>query len=163
MLLAIGFVVAFSWIVAWQNYRQLSGKTSDNEPLPREALDGTLKNLSEVWTEYERRIIKRYEVEAVLASLALENVIGQEDVTGQEDVPEDVIGQKDVPEDARENGIVIRIQDGVISPSDPAVRALGLEASLFRKGTGSCRSGCAVDLCGIQQNREHIRLFREMV
>ena len=147
VLLAIGFVVAFSWIVAWQNYRQLSGKTSDNEPLPREALDGTLKNLSEVWTEYERRIIKRYEVEAVLASLALENVIGQEDVTGQEDVPEnvinqkdvpeDVIGQKDVPEDARENGIVIRIQDGVISPSDPAVRALGLEASLFRKGTGS--------------------------
>ena len=74
VLLAAGMVVAFGWIVAWQNYRKISGDLAQEKPLNREAVNYTLKNLSESWDDYEARITNRYEVEAVFAALALERL-----------------------------------------------------------------------------------------
>ena len=122
VLLAAGFVVAFSWIVVGQNYSKLSGELSKEKPLTREAVSYTLENLSESWAEYETKITDMYRVEAVFAALALQNVIDEGIV------PE---------EETRENGIVISIRDGELSSSDPAVGALGLEASLFTGKSGT--------------------------
>ena len=87
VLLAAGMVVAFGWIVAWQNYRKISGDLAQEKPLNREAVNYTLKNLSESWDDYEARITNRYEVEAVFASLALQSVLedGNEMETGTEE------------------------------------------------------------------------------
>ena len=124
MLLAAGFVVVFGWIIAWQNYGKLSGEVSGEKQLTREALSDTLDNLSDVWADYEKKIINRYETEAVFASLALKNVIGDGDI-------------EDISEVNPENSMVISIQDGELSASDPSVRTLGLDASLFPQKQGS--------------------------
>ena len=121
VLLAVCFVVVFSWIVAWQNYRLLSSEASKERPLYWEAVRYTLDNLSKSWNDYEKRVINRYEVEAVFASLALKNVIDDDDV----------------PEEDQENGFVVRIQDDEISSDAPEVRILGLDASLFKNRRGS--------------------------
>ena len=78
VLLAAGLVVVFSWVVAWQNYRSLSREAAKEEHLTREAVSDTLSILSETWKDYEKKIINRYEMEAVFASLALQNVIDEE-------------------------------------------------------------------------------------
>lgn len=120
-LLAIGFIVAFGWIVALQNYRILAKEASKEKPLTWEAVNDTLSNLSGSWSDYKKRIKNRYEVETVFASLALKNVIGKEDVQ----------------EERQENSLVISIEDGELITSDPSVDALGLDASLFQKKRGS--------------------------
>ena len=121
VLIAVGFVILFGWGVALQNYRSLAGEAAGRTPLNREAVSEALNHLSETWTDYEKRIINRYETEAVFASLALQSVMDEEDVR----------------EISRENGLVISIEDGRLSPSDPAVRRLGLDASLFQGNHGS--------------------------
>ena len=121
VLIAAGLIVVFGWILAWQNQKRLSLEASREKPLTHEPVDYTLNNLSEAWKEYEKKIINRYEVEAVFASLALERVTD----SGV------------VPKESRENSIVISIQDGKLSSSDPAVKTLGLDASLFQGKRGS--------------------------
>ncbi len=120
-LLAAGLVVAFSWIAAWQNYGRLSREAAKEKPLTLDAVSYTLRNLSKAWTDYEKRIINRYEVEAVFASLALQNVADGGTVS----------------EESPENGIVVSVRGGELFPDDPAVRKLGLEASLFQGRKGS--------------------------
>ena len=117
VLLAAALIVVFGWIVAWQNYRQLSREAAKGKRLTLEVVDETLNNLSRAWTEYKKKLTERYEVEAVFASLALQNVIDDGDVTGEN----------------RDNGIVVSIQDQELTPDDPAVRTLGLDASLEEK------------------------------
>lgn len=121
VLLTAILIVAFSWIAAWQNYLWLSRDASREKNLTREAVNDTLENLSASWTDYERKLINRYEVEAVLASLALQNVIEDENA----------------PALNRGNNNVISIKDGRLSSSNPAVSTLGLDASLFRGEQGS--------------------------
>ncbi len=121
VLLAAALIVVFGWIVAWQNYRQLSREAAKGKRLTLEVVDETLNNLSRAWTEYKKKLTERYEVEAVFASLALQNVIDDGDVTGEN----------------RDNGIVVSIQDQKLTPDDPAVRTLGLDASLFQGRKGS--------------------------
>ena len=121
VLLAAALIVVFGWIVAWQNYRQLSREAAKGKRLTLEVVDETLNNLSRAWTEYKKKLTERYEVEAVFASLALQNVIDDGDVTGEN----------------RDNGIVVSIQDQELTPDDPAVRTLGLDASLFQGRKGS--------------------------
>ena len=122
VLLAVFFVLLFSWIVAWQNYRRLSREAAKEKPLTWDAVSYTLENLSESWADYEAKIKTRYEVEAVFASLALQNVISDGIAPEEED---------------RENGIVVSIRDGELTTTDPAVRKLGLDASLLKKRSGS--------------------------
>lgn len=121
VLLAAGLVVVFSWVVAWQNYRSLSREAAKEEHLTREAVSDTLSILSETWKDYEKKIINRYEMEAVFASLALQNVIDEEGAV----------------DGSQENGLVVSIQDGNLASSDPAVGAFGLDASLFQRKYGS--------------------------
>lgn len=121
-LLAAVFVAAFGWIGAWQNYRLLSREAAKEKPLNREAVKYTQDNLSASWTDYEQKVKRMYEVEALFASLALQSV---------KEVPE-------VPEEAsQQNSIVLSIRDGKLSTEDPAVSALGLDASLFKRKQGS--------------------------
>ena len=120
-LVAAGLIVVFSWIIAWQSQQRLAQEASGKKHLTPEPVDYTLNNLSEAWKEYEQKIINRYEVEAVFAALALERVIDSEAV----------------PENSHGNGIVISIQDGKLSSLDPAVKTLGLDASLFQGKRGS--------------------------
>ena len=122
VLLAVFFVLLFSWIVAWQNYRRLSREAAKEKPLTWDAVSYTLENLSESWADYEAKIKTRYEVEAVFASLALQNVISDGIAPEEED---------------RENGIVVSIRDGELTTTDPEVRKLGLNASLLKKRSGS--------------------------
>ena len=122
VLLAAGFVIVFSGIVTWQNYRKLSAEASKEKVLTREAVNYTLRNLADTWKNYETKIKNRYEVESVLASLALRSV--DDDGNALE-------------EESKENGAVISIEGGELSASDPAVRRLGLEASLFQGRSGS--------------------------
>ncbi len=122
VLLAAGLILAFSWIVNWQNYKRLSGEASKEKPLTREAVNYTLNNLARSWADYEKKIANRYETEAVFASLALQSVIDEENMPEEEN---------------QENGIVISIQDGELSSSSPMVRTLGLDPSLFQKRRGS--------------------------
>ena len=122
VLLAVFFVLLFSWIVAWQNYRRLSREAAKEKPLTWDAVSYTLENLSESWADYEAKIKTRYEVEAVFASLALQNVISDGIAPEEED---------------RENGIVVSIRDGELTTTDPEVRKLGLDASLLKKRSGS--------------------------
>ena len=74
VLLAAGFIVAFSWIVAWQCSIRLSAEASKEKPLTKEAVRYTLDNLSRAWDDYDARVTKRFEVETVFASLALQSV-----------------------------------------------------------------------------------------
>ena len=121
LLLALCLAAGFGWAVAGLNYSWLSGEASKEKPLTGKAVKDTLKNLSETWTDYEKSLKNRYEVEAVFGSLALKNVIDD----------------GEIPEENPENGLVISIQDGRLSASDPAAGILGLEPSLFSKRRGS--------------------------
>ncbi len=121
VLLAIALIIVFGWIVAWQNYSKLSRDLSEEKHLTREAVNDTLHNLSDAWTDYEQRVIRRYEVEALFSSLALQSVIEE----------------GEVPEADGENGAVISIRDGKVSSLSPAADALGLDASMFKSSKGS--------------------------
>ena len=122
VLLAAGFIVAFSWIVAWQCSIRLSAEASKEKPLTKEAVRYTLDNLSRAWDDYDARVTKRFEVETVFASLALQSVA--EDGS----IPE---------EETLENTAVINVEDGKLDTSVSAVGTLGLNASLFQKNKGS--------------------------
>lgn len=122
VLLAAGMVIAFSWIVVWQNYRKLSADAAKEKPLNREAVNDTIRNLSESWDDYKEKITKRYEVEAVFAALALQSV------------NEDEIA---LEEEAQENSIVISIENGELSAPGSAADTLGLDKNLFTERTGS--------------------------
>ena len=127
VIAAVFFVAAFSWIVTWQNYRKLSRDLAKEKPLTREAVSDTLDNLSKAWEDYEKKITERYEVEAVLSSLALQNVIDAEDAAGEDATAGDT----------RKNTAVISIGDGKISGLEPSAAPQGLDASLFSGSTGS--------------------------
>ena len=114
-------VVVFGWLVALRNYRSLSREEAQEEPLTREAVNDTLHNLSEAWNEYERKIINRYEVEAVFASFALQSIMDDADAIAE----------------SQEDGLIVSIQDGELVSSDPVVSTLGLDASLFQGKHGS--------------------------
>ncbi len=145
VLLAAGMVVAFGWIVAWQNYRKISGDLAQEKPLNREAVNYTLKNLSESWDDYEARITNRYEVEAVFASLALQSVLedgnemetGTEEESGKAPKAELLKASEEVPEADSGSDTVIRVESGELSSSDPNFLRLGLDASLFKEKVGS--------------------------
>ena len=122
VILAVFLVTVFSLIVTWLNYRKLSEEASKEKPLNREAVNYTLKNLSDAWEDYEQRIKNRYVVDAVFSSLALSNV------------SEDEISMED---GELENRAVVSIANGRLSAPDFLLDTLGLEASLFEG-----RSGC---------------------
>ena len=121
-LLAVGFIVAFGWIVAWQNCRSLSREASNEKIMTREAAQDALKNLTASWNDDKTRITNRYETEAVFASLALQRAIDNENAS-------EAVTQ--------ENSAVISIEEGELSPADPAIRRLGLDASLLHGRKGS--------------------------
>lgn len=121
VLLAICFVIAFGWIVSLQNHRILIKESAKEKALTREAIDTTIQNLSESWNDYGKRITNRYEVETVLASLALRSIIAD----------------GDVEEDDQENSIVISMEDGELSFSGSSAGKLGLDASLLQGNQGS--------------------------
>ena len=76
VILTAILVTAFSWIITWQNYRKLSDEASKEKPLNREAVNYTLKNLSDAWNDYEQKIRSRYAAEEVFSSLADDSVRG---------------------------------------------------------------------------------------
>ena len=76
VILTAILVTAFSWIITWQNYRKLSDEASKEKPLNREAVNYTLKNLSDAWNDYEQKIRSRYAAEEVFSSLAEETAKG---------------------------------------------------------------------------------------
>ena len=84
VLLAVGFVLVFSWLVALRNYYGISIDASKEKPLTQEAVSDTLRNLRESWTDYEKRITRRYEAETVFASLVLQSVDDREMQAGDQ-------------------------------------------------------------------------------
>ena len=120
VLLAIGFVLVFSWLVALRNYYGISRDASKEKPLTQEAVSDTLKNLRESWTDYEKRITRRYEAETVFASLVLRSVDDREMQAGDQ-----------------KNSAVVSIENGELSMSASSADALGLDVSLFQGRQGS--------------------------
>ena len=122
VLLAAGFVLAFSCIVTWQNYRILSRDATEEKQLNREAVNYTLKNLTAAWNDYETKIQDRYEMEAALSALALQSVIDDE---------------KAVEDEISDDSAVVSIVDGRLSAPGSIGETLGLDASLFTGKSGS--------------------------
>lgn len=122
VLLAAGFVLAFSYIVTWQNYRILSRDAAEEKQINRDAVNYTLKNLTAAWNDYEIKIKGRYEMEAVLSALALQSVIDDD---------------KAVEDETGEDSAVAVIADGKLSIPGSIGETLGLEESLFTEKSGS--------------------------
>ena len=121
VVLAAVLVIAFSWIVTWQNYRILSEEAANEKPLNREAVNYTLKNLREAWGDFEQKVTNRYVVDAVFASLALGTVI-------EDDV---------LPEDGGiDHSAVVTVTDGGLSAPGSVIEELGLEESFFEGKSG---------------------------
>ena len=122
VLLAAGFVLAFSYIVTWQNYRILSRDAAEEKQINRDAVNYTLKNLTAAWNDYEIKIKGRYEMEAVLSALALQSVIDDD---------------KAVEDETGEDSALAHIADGKLSIPGSIGETLGLEESLFTEKSGS--------------------------
>ncbi len=121
VLLSVVFVIAFGWVIMMQNHATLVRNHVGDETLKLEEVTYTLEDIESNWNTMEKRIRKRYEVDATLSAMALRNIITEK---GDEAIT------------LYANWAVIKVQKGKITATGGIDQKLGLTADQFSEREG---------------------------
>ena len=121
ILLSAVLVIAFMLITLTANKLIFADKVRSRDAKKLEAINRMLEDLDSTLSDAEQKAADQYEVNAVLTATALKSVISD---------------RKDDAVETYRSGVVVKIENGMITAPGNVSQDLGLSVSLFRGDKG---------------------------
>ena len=122
ILIAVVLVVAFGFVIMLQNHASILAKRrAGEESLKAEDAAQTIDEITETWKGMEKRIRRRYYVNAAFAALTLRDILAEKG--------DDALA-------VYNSGAVIKVEDGKMTVLGDIGKKLGLSADQFEASQG---------------------------